>query len=99
MIHTASLIQDDGLDDSSIRRVSATHYMQKQPFPSQYHSYQKKKSTLRIQDIGLFRVLDKAATLTEKEMTDPSKQKTWKLHQAAFFHLDWTATTPSQANL
>ncbi|KAK9153402.1 hypothetical protein Sjap_000882 [Stephania japonica] len=29
-------------------------------------------------------------------MTDPSKQNTWKLHQAAFFHLDWTATPPSQ---
>ncbi|KAK9155133.1 hypothetical protein Sjap_002613 [Stephania japonica] len=30
-------------------------------------------------------------------MIDPSKQNTWKLHQAVFFHLDWTATPPSQA--
>ncbi|KAK9129589.1 hypothetical protein Sjap_010076 [Stephania japonica] len=54
------------------------------------------KGSRKIYHSDNFRVLDKAATLTEKEMTDPSKQNTWKLHQAAFFHLDWTATPPSQ---
>ncbi|KAK9085522.1 hypothetical protein Sjap_025933 [Stephania japonica] len=54
------------------------------------------KGSRKIYHSDNFRVLDKAATLTEKEMTDPSRQNTWKLHQAAFFHLDWTATPPSQ---
>ncbi|KAK9154619.1 hypothetical protein Sjap_002099 [Stephania japonica] len=37
------------------------------------------KGSRKIYHSDNFRVLDKAATLTEKEMTDPSKQNTWRL--------------------
>ncbi|KAK9124993.1 hypothetical protein Scep_013839 [Stephania cephalantha] len=37
------------------------------------------KGSRKIYHSDNFRVLDKAATLTQKEMTDPSKQNTWRL--------------------
>ncbi|KAK9145614.1 hypothetical protein Sjap_005517 [Stephania japonica] len=37
------------------------------------------KGSRKIYHSDNFRVLDKAATLREKEMTDPSKQNTWRL--------------------
>ncbi|KAK9129021.1 hypothetical protein Syun_017818 [Stephania yunnanensis] len=43
------------------------------------------KGSRKIYHSDNFRVLDKAATLTQKEMTDPSKQNTWShLHTDGF---------------